>query len=70
MSNQNNSLLRLPQQKKQDKIKPITPITIVNRNQIIKQNEILNINPNDLLSIDKTLVTYPNFQKRQHTSIT
>lgn len=48
ISNQNNKPPRSPLQKKLCNIKPITPITIINRNQIIKQNEILNTDPDNL----------------------
>jgi hypothetical protein len=64
LSNQNNKSLRLPPQKKPYNNKPITLIKIVNGNQIIKQNEIINTDPDDLLSVDWTLITSPHSQKR------
>lgn len=60
ISNQNNTPPHLPLQKKPYKNKPITRITIINHNQIIKQNEILNIDPDDLSSVDWTLVVSPH----------
>jgi hypothetical protein len=66
LSNQNNTSLRSPPQKKPYNNKPITPIKIVNGNQIIKQNEIINTDPDDLSSVNWTLVMSPHSQKRQH----
>jgi hypothetical protein len=63
ISNQNNTP---PQKKPYNDNKPITPIKIVNGNQIIKQNEIINTDPDDLSSVDWTLVMSPHSQKRQH----
>jgi hypothetical protein len=67
LSNLNNITLRLPPQKKPYNSKPITPINIVNGNQIIKQNEIINTDPDDLSSVDWILVMFSHSQKRQHT---
>lgn len=68
MSNQNNTTPRSSPQKKQYNNKPITPIKIKNGNQIIKQNEIINTDPDDFSSVDWTLVMSPHSKKCQHIS--
>jgi len=72
MSNKNSTSPRSLSLKKLYNIKPISPITIVNRNYLIKSNEISytdlnNLSTGNLSTVDWTLVMSPNSRKRQHT---